>query len=261
MPATVIVAGAAAAAAVPLLVWPHPAPSTRRRRRPARTLVVGAAVALSALVPLMWGVGPLAVAALAGVAGIITVERARSRRRAAHQQTAEQVEECLVILAAELRAGRSPPEALSAAAGAAPGVMEPAARVCTLGGDPVDQLRQLATREGAAALAALAAGWQVAQATGAPLADVLGRVRSVVSDDLATAHEVAEQLAPVRATARVLAILPVTGVLLGAGLGVNVVSQLLTTSWGQVCLAVAVTLVASGLWIVHRISERARSLR
>jgi tight adherence protein B len=93
------------------------------------------------------------------------------------------------------------------------------------------------------------------------LADVLARVRTLVSDDLVTAHEVAEQLAPVRATSRVLAVLPVTGVLLGAGLGVNVVSLLLTTMWGQVCLVGAVTLVAGGLWVIDRISERARSLR
>jgi len=253
-------AAVALAAAVPLLLPPRSTTSARSWR-PGHRVVLGIAASLAVVALLMWGVGPLAVAGMVGMAGAIAAERVRSDRRAAHLRTAEQVEECVVVLAAELAAGRSPPQALSAASAVAPDLFEPAARVCDLGGDPVDQLRRLSTRDGAAALADLAAGWRVAQTSGAPLADVLARVRTLVSDDLVTAHEVAEQLAPVRATSRVLAVLPVTGVLLGAGLGVNVVSLLLTTMWGQVCLVGAVTLVAGGLWVIDRISERARSLR
>jgi tight adherence protein B len=218
--------------------------------------VVAAAVALVAV--LRAGVGPIAVVALAGVVGVVAAERSRTRRAAQRRVTAELVEECVTVLAAELRAGRSAPDALAGAAAVAPMLVAPAARAAALGGDPTAALRAGAGTPGADTMGDIAAAWAVAQSTGAPLADLLSRAAARAEDDLVTGREVEEQLAPVRATARVLAVLPAMGLLLGAGLGVDVVSLLLGTGWGQLCLLGAVALVASGLWALERVAQRAR---
>ena len=221
---------------------------------PAAVAVMTAA----ALVALQVGVGPVALVALGGAVGVVAAERARSRRAARRRATAERVEECVAVLAAELSAGRSAPEALAGAASVAPTLVAPAARAAALGGDPTAELRAAADAPGADTMRDVAAAWSVAHSTGAPLADLLGRAAVRAQDDLVTGREVEEQLAPVRATARVLAVLPVMGLLLGAGLGVDVLSLLLRTGWGQLCLLGAVTLVATGLWVLERVAGRAR---
>ncbi len=216
------------------------------------------AMTAAALAVLRAGVGPVALVAGAGAVSAVAAERARTRRAARRQATAERVEECVAVLAAELSAGRSAPDALAGAASVAPALVAPAARAAALGGDPTAALRAAADAPGADTMRDVAAAWSVAQSTGAPLADLLGRAAVRAQDDLVTGREVEEQLAPVRATARVLAVLPAMGVLLGAGLGVDVVSLLLRTGWGQLCLLGAVTLVAVGLWVLERVADRAR---
>ena len=212
----------------------------------------------SAVVVLQVGVGPVAVAAMVVVVGVVVAERARTRRARQRRATAELVEECVAVLAAELKAGRSAPAAWAGAADVAPGLLSPAARAAALGGDPADAMRTAAATPGADTLRDVAAAWTVARSTGAPLADLLGRAAARAQDDVVTLREVEEQLAPVRATARVLAVLPALGVLLGGALGVDVVSLLLRTGWGQLCLLAAAALVASGLWVLERVAQRAR---
>jgi tight adherence protein B len=238
----------------------EPARPDARRSAPAWAwpaaglLVLGAAT--TALV--RGGIGPIALTAFAGVVGIVAAERARTRRTRARRATAELVDECVAVLAAELSAGRSAADALAGAASVSPPLVGPAARVAALGGDPTSSLRVAADPPGADTMRDVAAAWAVAQSTGAPLADLLARAAVRAQDDLVTGREVEEQLAPVRATARVLAGLPLMGLVLGAGLGVDVVSLLLTTGWGQMCLLAAIALVASGLWVLDRVAERAR---
>jgi tight adherence protein B len=205
------------------------------------------------------GAGPLLVAIAAALGALLAVERDRLRRRRARRSVADATEECVLMLAAEMAAGRSAGEALAAAASAGPAEVAEAAAVAGLGGDPVPVLRDGAQRHGAAALRQVAAAWQLASATGAPLAELLGRVAQVVRDEAATAREVEEQLAPVRATGRVLAGLPLMGVVIGAGVGVDVPSLLLLTTWGQLCLLTALGLVAAGLTVIDRIGSRAAS--
>jgi tight adherence protein B len=57
----------------------------------------------------------------------------------------------------------------------------------------------------------------------------------------------------------VLAGLPLMGVVIGAGVGVDVPSLLLLTTWGQLCLLTALGLVAAGLTVIDRIGSRAAS--
>jgi len=221
---------------------------------PAALLLGGAALLGLAL---RVQAGPIGLGGVAGAVLVVAAERRRSRRRAQRHSTAARVEEALAVLCAELGAGRSPPEALAGAAEVAPDLLAEAVRVLRLGGSPAPLLDEAAQRHGAGALRQLRAAWLLVETTGAPAADVLNRVSIGVRAELAAAREVDEQLSPVRATARVLAILPVAGMGLGVLLGVNVPAMLLTTGWGQVCLAVAVALVAAGLTVVDRIAERA----
>lgn len=201
-------------------------------------------------------VGPVAI--VAGVAGIVSAERGRARRRSRRQALASATEEYVTVLCAELAAGRTPAEALAHAADVGPPGAADAAAAAALGSDPVPRLRAAAAHSGAGAMHNVAAAWQLATTTGAPLVDVLTRAATAVRDDVAADNEVAEQIAPVRATGRVLAVLPLMGMVVGSGFGVNVPALLLLTGWGQACLVMALGLVSAGLWAVERIGERAR---
>ena len=146
----------------------------------------GLVVAVSSVAVLRFGVGPVAVAAMVAVVGVVAAERAGARRARRRRATAELVEECVAVLAAELRAGRSAPDAWAGAADVAPRLLSPAARAAALGGDPTDAMRTAATTPGADTLRDVAAAWTVAQSTGAPMADLLGRAAARAQDDMVT---------------------------------------------------------------------------
>lgn len=244
---------------------PTVTPGTRgtAARQPSRPVTTGVAVVGFALVvvALLPGVAPSWPVPLAGVAtgvvALVVVERRRGVARARALATAEQVDEAVTAMSAALAAGASPAQTLSSAARASPALLSSAAQHAQWGADPTPALREAARQPGAGALSELAAAWTVAASTGCHLLDVLERVRTSVHEGVVVAREVQEQLAPVRATARVLALLPLGGLAVGASLGVNVPRLLLTTTWGQVSVVVALALVASGLWVVERIARRA----
>ncbi len=257
--------GVLLAAAVVLLGWGPPREPTTSARSWGRAPTAARRGALGFTrwrLPVVMLTGLVAVAVAAGVAAPGTVlaagllaltvvaERRRTRRRRHRDRARERVDEALVLLAAELAAGRSPPQALVAAAEAAPEALAEPARLASLGGDPVPGLRVAASHPGAGGLGGVAAAWRVAVEGGAPLSVVLHRVRLTVEADAAAAREAAEQVAPVRATARVLAVLPVLGLALGGAVGVDSVSLLIGTAWGQACLLLATVLVGGGLlWV------------
>ena len=62
-------------------------------------------------------------------------------------------------------------------------------------------------------------------------------------------------LGPPRATAKMLATLPVIGVLLGTAMGVDPLDFLLTTGTGNVCLLGGLALALLGLWWVERLAD------
>lgn len=228
------------------------APALVRRPRVAVAgfAVVGATAGLALL-------GPMRALLLAAVVAAVGVERRRSGRRRQRLAVALRCEEYVLALAAEVSAGRGPAEALAAAGSDDVPGSSAAARVAALGGDASAALREGASAAGAGPLRNVAAAWHLASTTGAPLSDVLRRTSLLVREEVATVHEVDEQMAPVRATARVLAVLPVIGAVIGGGLGVNVPVLLLTTTWGQLCLLGALGLVSAGLWVIDRIGQRA----
>jgi tight adherence protein B len=178
--------------------------------------------------------------------------RAQRSRRQAGQRRRRIMELC-DSLAAELRAGLPPVVALEHAVDVMP-LVAPAATAARLGGDVPGVLRQLAQAPGTEALRSVAAGWEIAQRTGGALAAVLDRVVAGIRDDESARREVEASLGPPRATARLLAVLPVGGVGLGTWMGAGPIHVLLGTTIGLVCLALGTSLALIGLLWVERLA-------
>ncbi|GAA3678984.1 hypothetical protein GCM10022237_42880 [Nocardioides ginsengisoli] len=173
---------------------------------------------------------------------------ARRRERAAADVRSRVIELC-DALQAELSAGQTSAAALDHAATAWPDVT-PAARAASSGGDVPAALRSLAALPGADALRIVAAAWQVGHRTGRGLADVLGRVATDLRAAEQTRRIVASELSSARATARLLAGLPLLALLLGSSAGADPWQFLLGQPIGLACLAAGLAFGYAGLaWI------------
>ncbi len=234
------------------------------------------AVALVA-VPALLLFGPV-VAALALLA-VAVAQRTRERRRCAADRRAERrraVEAC-AALAGELRAGRSPGAALAVAAQLASGpsreVLRAAAAVAQLGGDvagallvpessPGGRVPPITGRPGTATavpevLRALAACWAVCAVSGSGLASAVERLEEGLRADADRRRAVEAELAGPRATAGMLAVLPLAGLLLATGLGADPAGVLLHTPLGLACLAGGLVFDGLGLLWTNRLVDRA----
>ncbi|SFF71409.1 tight adherence protein B [Actinacidiphila alni] len=225
----------------------------------ALCLPVGGALALLTASPL-----PL----VAGAAAVPLVGRAlrRRRERAAAERGADAVSTLCGTVAGDLRAGRPPHVALADAVEAAgwpasPDLADAARTVLSaarFGGDVPHALRE-AARLGAGThgLAAVAACWQVAVDGGAGLAAALDRVAAALRADADQRDDLRAQLAGPRSTAVLLALLPLFGVVLGAGLGADPSKVLLHTPAGLLCLVAGGCLEWAGLAWTARIIRAA----
>lgn len=229
------------------------------RRRAAgliQPLVVGAVAAL--VLRLAAGRPHLVVLGLTavGLAWGTTNLLARSRSRRLRLARRGQVVSMCDALVAELQAGQPPACAVAAVARDWPelDVVREAAR---LGGDVPAVLRTLAERSGGEPLAQVAAAWEVASRSGAGLAEVLDRLSGVLRSDDDVRDEVAATLAAPRATATMLAVLPVFGIGLGTAIGADPAGVLLGSLLGACCLAAGTLLAMTGLFWVERIVDRA----
>lgn len=180
----------------------------------------------------------------------------RLRRRAAERGRAERfrgdVARLLTAVVAELRAGVDPVGSLHAAVAEADerswGPVQAAGSA-----DVVPGLRAVAGQPGGESLAEVAAAWHLADQTGSPLATMLDRMAEAVRSEVELAREVGVEAAPARATARLMAMLPVAGLGLGMLLGVNPVRVLVESALGVGCLVLGLALAGLGLWRVERI--------
>ncbi|MET9442069.1 type II secretion system F family protein [Streptomyces sp. NPDC006610] len=195
---------------------------------------------------------------IVGAAGVPVLRRARLAREA--RRTGERRGDAVIalcgVLAGEVRAGRHPGEALLRAARESGGLGEAQAAVLAaarFGGDVPSALATAARRPGADGLLGLAACWQVAVDRGAGLAAGLDRLEGALRAERDQRAELRAQLAGARATAVMLAGLPVFGLCLGSALGADPLRVLLHTGAGLACLVVGGVLEGVGLWWVLRI--------
>jgi tight adherence protein B len=248
---TSLLAAVAVALAV-LLVWPAPEVGGQRDlRAPVGVVAVGALVAVWVVLPAV-AAAPLVVLAPASFAARLLWRRRRGAE-AAEARAARTVEVC-DLLAAELAAGRAGEAALDEAAAAWP-ALRPVADACRLGGDVPSALRTLARSPGAHGLRLLAAAWAVSHRTGSGLAGATRRVADAVRDEQATRRVVDGELASARATARLMAALPLLALLMGSGAGGDPWSFLLATPYGLACLAAGLALGLAGLWWIELIAR------
>lgn len=185
----------------------------------------------------------------------VALPRFGRRRETAADQAA--VLDVCDLLAAELAAGRPPGAALSAASERWPPLIA-AGEAVRLGADVPEALRRLAReRRGAADLRWVAGAWQVAQHSGHGLAAALQRTAGGLRARRRTRRLINSELASARATARLVACLPLAVLLMGSGAGSDPWSFLLATPVGWICLACGLALIALGLWWIERLADGA----
>jgi tight adherence protein B len=204
--------------------------------------------------PLPPGVGP-------GTALLAQGRRRVGRRRGPARRRERAVLAFVEAVGAEVASGAPTPSAVGRAALGFPDdpVMGAVARSVELGGDPAVAVLEAAAHPGAHELWAVAACLQVSSRSGAGLAEALGPVAGALRDEQDLAREVAGQLAAPRATARLLAALPLVVWLLGAGLGADPTHVLLATPYGWACLLVGGALEVAGLRWVDRMARSVSS--
>ena len=115
-------------------------------------------------------IGGPAFAMVAGAAaGLVAATRFRTISARRHRDTETAVSEACLLLAAELRSGAHPRQAVTAVAAEWPELFGAAARRAEVGGDVASALRETAQAPGRAALTAVAVGWEVSERTGSAL--------------------------------------------------------------------------------------------
>jgi len=151
-------------------------------------------------------------------------------------------------------------EVLAAGRGADARVAETVAGMLAVGGTTAEGLR-LAAEEGSGpgveALLWLAATAEVVRRSGAPAAAIFDGIGAGLLAQIAESDEREVALAGPRTTARVLAALPLIGLLLGAVLGVNTLGVLLGTGPGVACLVSGAGFWWAGRWWTARLVRAA----
>ncbi|MEV7966509.1 type II secretion system F family protein [Sphaerisporangium sp. NPDC088356] len=192
---------------------------------------------------------------------VLRFARRPSRAREAAAWRMASIELCQGLVA-ELATGRTPGEALSRAVSCLeppdPGVLRPVVAVARDGGDVATALERAAPDHGGEGLSRLAACWRISLTVGGGLAALIERVGVSLREAEAHRSEVASQLAGPRSTARLLAGLPVLGLLLAAGLGLRPLSFLFGGPAGFACLGAGVLLDLTGVWWTNRLVARAQ---
>ena len=167
----------------------------------------------------------------------------------------------LGALAAELDAGQALDAALEQACAPLDPDPCPRARVAArIGGDVPAALREDARAANSSALRALAACWEVAGRSGSGLGASVRRLAESERSAHAARGELSAELATVRASSKLLAALPLLGLLLGMGLGANPVAWLVSSWIGRGALVAGLLLQGAGLLWLQRIVKRARAV-
>lgn len=255
--------GAALAMALAILAVPDPArwraraflQQPRRRRPPMALCAASACAALLSMVP--WTV-VLAIGLL--IATLLARRRLALRRRARVREAAA-LQGALDVLVGELRVGAHPVAAIGVAAreshgGVARSLSAVAARAA-LGADVAAGLRAEAHRSRSPGhWDRLAVCWQLAQTHGLPIATLMQTAHRDIVERERFHGRVEAGMAGARATAAILAGLPLLGVLLGQMIGADPLSFLFGAGPGGWLLVVGSGLICCGLLWSDRIISR-----
>jgi tight adherence protein B len=218
-------------------------------------ITAGAVVAVAALLPLTT---VLAVAVVGATAALRYRRRRRIRRAMDEGRT---LETALDVLVGELRVGSHPVRAFCVAADETVGAVAVSLRAVAararLGADVTAGLRAAAR---SSALPAhwdrLAVCWQLASDHGLAIATLMRAAQRDITERQRFSVRVSSGMAGARATAAILAGLPVLGVLLGQLIGARPLSFLLNGHAGGWLLVVGSTLACGGLMWSDRITDR-----
>ena len=176
------------------------------------------------------------------------------RRESRHRVSAIQA---VAALAAELVAGQPPLAAVVRASGDPP--VWPRARAAARRGGDVAAALQLDAAQHPM-LAQVAACWRAGSDSGAGLAAAVSRVAEAARAAEDVRVDLEGQLAGPRASARMLAVLPLVGIGFGLMLGGDPVAWLLTSTPGRLCLLAGVLLTVAGVWWTGRIAASVERL-
>jgi len=235
-------------------VWLATPPSSRNpgraRHLDARWVLLGLA---TTVLGVPGALSALTAASAAAAVGALALWRRRLRRRLVEAGQARVLDFCQLV-AAELSAGQPPGVALERAADEWPQLRSVAATF-RFGGDLPAALRRAARAPGHGDLVLAAAAWQVAHTTGGGLTAAVTRVAADLRATQATRRVVQAELASARATARLMAGLPLFALLMGSGIGGDPMSFLFGTPWGIGCLAGGLACGFAGLWWIEAIAD------
>jgi tight adherence protein B len=253
-------------------------------RRPRRTVLLAGIVAGLGGLPAGGPVAAVAIGAYAALAARAVLRRWSAKEAAAGR--ARTLDE-LSAVAADLRAGLPPSAvgfraATGAAGGQADGVgaavgggpADGTARTVVGAGGPADGTARAVVGAGGAAdgVGAVvggvrrsvaevrireltAAAWRLAERTGAPVADLVDRIEADARAADRARAAASAQAAGARATAMLLAGLPIGGIALGYAIGADPLRVLLHTPLGAGCVVGALALQLAGLAWADRLAN------
>lgn len=253
-----------AAAIAGWLTLRPPAQLRLRKRRADHRRVVPGDLLWWGLVPLgglsgmlAWGLEGLSIGLAGGLvlATVAVVLRHHRRRRRIELAAAEVFAAC-ELLAGLIRVGHVPAAALRIAAKDSPCLNEVVAAQ-RIGGEVGPALRRAGAGAGREGLAELGVAWEVAEQTGASLPATVDSLAERLAARRKVAAVVATELAAPRATGRLLAMLPVAGLLLGYSFGGDPVAFLTGSVIGQLSLVLGIGLGCAGVLWTERLAESA----
>ncbi|GAA1482564.1 type II secretion system F family protein [Gordonia sinesedis] len=279
--------GVLLAAACAVLWWPPRRPEVRvaalvgtaeSRRRMPSGWPVSIGIGVIAVV-----LGGIAAGVAAGIVlAVLGWRRRRQRRTRIIDAERDDLLTALSLMIAELSVGAPPARACATAAaemsgrggfgdgggvsgdgrrpsGAGTGVasaLSVLAGRAELGGNVVDVLDAPGGSGDSQSWRRIAVAWQTSERYGLPMADLLEAIRSDLLARKAFTERTRAGLAGPRATATVLAGLPLLGIALGQATGARPVQTLLGGGLGGILLVVGTALAAAGLVWSERITEK-----
>ncbi|MGW0179420.1 type II secretion system F family protein [Nocardia sp. NPDC003345] len=232
--------------------------AVRSARRPLPVRVpMRAATALGCAAAFGFGSGGLMAALL--VAATVTTRVRRTRAARLHRAECGHLLDGLEAVIAELRVGAHPGAAAAAAARETTGIAASAFAVgaarSRLGGSGAEGLLRPGSAIGPE-LARVADAWRVAERYGLALAELLAATRADLAARIAFRSRTDAALAGARATAAILAVLPVLGIGLGQLMGADPLRVLLFSSMGTYLLPLGTGLACAGLLWADEITRR-----